>query len=638
MLTTYRGSKRVLAGEDLTPGNPGNNGPIAWDEKYVRNGIYFTDTFGVRRLVTHVGDSIYSVNGNDVEQIFKYPDNVDTDAGRHSVEFIEHQNHVIILNPGFPPLKWGGDEAVSWLGIRDIPVQPEIHVARTFGKYFENIKSWGIGTAGYRPPVFMQHDDAVDPAKRAWKYKLAFMNSRGQIGRYGAESYFELHPTGGDQLKRQHPIVEWKRPVDQGPDFELPAATGHPTGNGTDITHIVLARTGDTIADANAGAFFVHDIYPFTMNHITDGKPDAALSLAIEEDNFPPVSAAFGAVYRDTLMISGNREDPNGVWWSKPGFMEAFPPINYYKATSPVTAIIPLSDRVAIVTRNTVEVLRQDSTGIFGQFRVEWTKGTQFGRSLVEYKGSLFGIFDSGFGIFDGFAYKGMADEFGELFDFITEANADRIRAHADSMNRYWITINYADIADKSGLGLVLMYDFSLNAWFRIDDVVTSFFEEDGELFFGGKDNFRAFNHGTGGNEHILEIAPTFMEDKNAQYALIHKEINDFWVRIASSGEYTGRVKFFVDEQLAEEDTTGSFPCNLSRPGLAFSGVDSVWDDAVFGDAQWDAPRFGWQKADMSDPVEFYSIRIQIIIPAQAYAEISGVAMDLSIENVQTAR
>lgn len=636
-LKTYTGGKRVLAGEDPTPGNPGNNGPVAWDDKWVTGGVFFTDILGIRRLVVIVNNEAYDVVGNKAVLIFQWPDNIYTDGDYHSIEILTHQNHVIMLHPNFPPVKWGGDYPVSWLGVRDIPQTPEIHTFETFSEYFESTAAWGINTNHYEPPVFLQHDDATEPEFRGFWYKGAFMNARGQLGRWGDKTWLDLPPSNGDQTLRRHPIVEWFRPKDQGPDFLLSQTPGHPTGNGTDITHFVLARTNNTYVDRDAGAFFIQGVYPYTMNRVTDQVPDAGLGLLIDEDNYPAPAASFGCVFRDTLFLSGNLEDPNGVWWSKGGMMEAWPPLNYHKASGRVTNIVALPDRVCVITENSIEVLRQNETGFFAMFRKETSKGSSYGRSIVAYKGSLFGIFDGGFGVFDGFAYKGIADEFGELFDLITRANGDRIRAFVDTRGRYFLCVNYANSNAESGTGLVLMYDFTLNAWFRINEqAATCFFEEEDELYFGGKDNFRMFDAGIGGLSHTLEFFVS-MEQQNAQFGLAHKELMDMFVRIASTGDYKATVKFFVDEILAEEVSTGEFSTRLGKPGLTDAITDSVWDESVLDDnASWDAPRHGWQKVKIHNPVEWYTLRVQITVPGQAYAEISGVSMDIEVEDTQT--
>lgn len=640
-LKTYKSGKRVLPGEDLTPGQPGNNGPIQWDDKYVRSGKFFTDTLGRRRLVTQVGRSLFSVDGNDVTELFKYPANVSFDDGLNHVYFIEHQNHIIFLHPDFPPLKWGGDEPVSWLGVREIPSNPEVHVCKPWGKYFESRQSWGIITTNYMPPVFVQHDDATEPHSRGFKYVVAYMNSRGQIGRWSESTYAEITPSSGISTSRQHPVIEWRRPKEQGPGWELPQYAGSGTGNGTDITHVVLARTNNTIADREAGLFMVLGVFPYTMNRTTDQTADAGLSLSIEIDNYPPVNASFGCEYKDTLIISGNKKDPYGVWYSKPGFMEAFPPTNYYKAQAPVTAVVPLSDRVCVITKSGIEVLRQTDTGAFGRFRIEARKGSQFGRSIVEYKGSLFGIFDGGFGIFDGFSYKGMADEYGELFDFISNSNADRIRAHVDTSGRYWVSLDWADYettalpGEFAGTGLCLVYDFTLNGWFRVEEAVTCIFEEDGELYFGGRDNFRLADAGdmpAGYKE--LEIAPTFLSDENPQFALLHKRVQNLYLRISSTGNYTAYVDVYVDELLAEPAATGTIETRLCSPSMTDQSPDSTWGEAILDeDATWDAPRYGWVKVRLNEPVDFYSIRVMVRTPG--YMEISGIAMDLHIEQTQ---
>lgn len=636
-LKTWQGSKKLIKPEDQTPGHAGNNGPVAWDDKYVQDGVFFTDTFGRRRLVVAVDKKVYVVEGNTAELIFQFPDN--TYAGdRDSVRFLPHSNHVIILHPNFPPLKWGGDEPVSWLGVRDIPTQCEVHTAGTWGNYFESTHTWGMSTAGYRPPVYLQHDDAVEPETRGYSWKAAYMNSRGQIGRWGASTYVEIPPTQGNTNHRWHPIVEWRRPTDQGPDFMTPSQVGNPTGNGTDITHTVLARTGNTIADPEAGIFFVQGIYPYTQNRTTDQTADAGLSVAITIDDNPAPNASFGCVYKGYVFLSGNLEDPNGVWWSKPNSMESWPTLNYHKTATPVTAILAMSDRVVVVTEESIEVLRETSTGLFALFRKEEGKGAKLGSTMQVVKDSIFGIFNEGFGIFDGFAYKGMADEFGEFFDFISLERNDITRSHIDYKGRYWCTLNVAGQENNSKLGSLYMFDFTLNAWFNIEEDVTAIFSDESQLYFGGRDNIRIAGAGDGGLESVLEFAPSFLERQNPMIGLLSKEILDIYIRTSSTGDYSCTVKCFTDEMNTEPIAEGTLSLNLGRPALTDAITDSLWDEAVLGDndTRWDGPRYSWQKVRLDNPVEWYSIRLQITSPQGAHVEVSGLAMDIALEKTQS--
>jgi len=626
-LKTYMGGKKVLPPGNATPGEDGNDGPIAWEDKKVTNGITFTDTLGRRRTVVAVEDTIFSVDGVAATKLFAYPDDVDVDGGVHQIFFIEHQSNVLIFNPGFPPMKWGGDEPMSWLGVRDIPVQPEFHTSETWLKYFESYDTWGMDTASYYPPVFLQ-DDSTDPeVTRAWKWKCAFVNSRGQVGRWGPATYAELTGTANAYQQRVHSIVEWRRPTDQGPTLD-----------GTDITHVVLARTTDLIPDPDAASYLVQGIYPYTQNRVQDQVGDAGLGLAIEEDNYPPVSAAFACIYKGRVVISGNREDPNGVWWSKPGFMESYPQLNYYRATNPVTSVLALSDRVVVVTTDSIEVLRLEDSGLFGLFRVESGKGSNFGQTLVVHKGAVFGVFNSGFGIFDGFAYKGMTDEYGELFDLMSRPGGDRVKAFVGPDNKYWACVPYFD---APYLGYVLCYDFSLNGWFRIRDTnVYCMWEEQDEIYSGGTSNFHLFDYGTGSaDKHVLEFASTGLERQNPQFGLLHKEVMSLYFRMLSNGDYQHIIRVYSDERLITEVSGGTLDSRLSKPLMSDVNKDSVWDESELdNDAQWDAPRHGWQKVELDSPVEFYSLRVQVEVAEQAYAEISGVAMDVAIEEIQGVR
>lgn len=619
-LRTYTGLQRILLPQK------GGTGPLEWAGKWVKGRAEFVDQWGRQRQVLVVGDGIYTLDGIDPTLIFTYPT-----PGR--VELIVHQNHVIFLNPHHPPVKWDG-EALTWLGVRDIPQAPRIRKTQLDSSdiYFSSYDSWGASALNYRPPVGPQHDDSLEQETRGWWWKLAFMNSRGQVGRWGAASFEYLESTGGTVPDRRWLTVEWQRPSDAGP-----------ANLGSDITYAVLARTGNTWTDPEAGAFFIQDIYPITQNHSTDNHSDAALADAITEDNFPPVNASFGCVYKDIVLISGNLDDPYGVWHSKPGFMEAWPELNYYKARDVVTAVLPLSDRVVIVTESGIEVIVLTDTGNFALFRKEDGKGSVYGRSLVVYKDSIFGIWNSGYGIFDGFAFKGQVDVYGELFDYIDPRMT--LQGVLDRHGNYWCLAGYRSDDTGSGASHVIHYSFAFNAWFRVKETgISSLWIDGDDIVVGGDGNIYIFDGGGYDGwstrppfDAVLEVAPTGLEADDRRAGIFHKSLVDLYALVSSTCNADYKVEVFADEDLVEAVARGYMPARLSKPGFKEVNLDSLWDVAVLDEgAAWDAPRSIWSKVvRWNNVAQFYSARIRLTLDREYYGEIFALNAKYRVEAPQ---
>ena len=198
-LRTYRGKRSLFAPappEDLSG-------------KWVNAGKVFVDVFGRRRHVIVAGRSIYSIDGKVFTLLFSYPDDIGLDNGNAHVTIIEHNAHAIFLHPGYPPLKWNGDEPVNWVGVREVPEQPEVHTCHKHNS-MRFYPFYGVGTAKserqimvwgamrgakynasliYAPPVYLQSDTAPGPdpgIDSIYRWKAAFQNSNGQVGRWSA--------------------------------------------------------------------------------------------------------------------------------------------------------------------------------------------------------------------------------------------------------------------------------------------------------------------------------------------------------------------------------------------------------------------------------------------------------------------
>jgi len=568
--------------------------------------------------------------------LFQYPADVSDDNGDVHVEIVAHQNHVIFLHKNYPPLKWNGDEPVNWLGVRETPQTPEIHAAGAQivrDSYWDTAIAWGASflSGNYYPPAYLQDVSSPTGNSTIYKWKIAFQNSRGEIGRWSSPVRAIINPTDGSDNDRFWIIVEWRRPEGVGP-----------TEVGSDITHVWVARTGDLRPDPDADAYFLQGIYPYTQNRITDNN--AGLSLAIEEDIVPPPMCGIGCVFKDTLFLSGNDEDPYGVWYSKAGRMEAFAASNYYKATDVVTAVLALSDRVVVITKSTIEVLVLDSTSsLYGLFRKEVGRGATVGRSLAVYKDNIFGVFNSGFGIFDGFQFKGISDEYDELFEWVDKHNADRVRSFVDhNGSGYWCIVNHRS-ETAQGDTMLLHFDFNNGAWFRVIDTnIMCMWEEDEQLYVGGYEDLYQFDMGNGlpAAGAVFETVRTGFEEGDPRAALSHKTLNGLYFYLGSTSNTSINCDFYVDENLVDAHESCTVVPRANPLQLSDAELDAAWDSGVNWDSEdekWKAPKRFWGKAhDFTGEIRFYSLRVALTMPSGGYYEIAGLGYDIEVDLIQS--
>lgn len=590
---------------------------------------HFVDIFGRKRYVVVSGDTIYSMDGSLITALYTFPTNSNDDSDVH-VEILKHQNHVIFLTKEFPPLKWNGDEPVNWLGVREIPRTPSVNkgyrpaITTGLNSYFIDHPYilWDTG----HPPVCQLNSETDDTV---YRYRIAYMNTRGQIGLWS--DYCEIRipkwPVNVFPADFVFPIVEWQRPAMIGP-----------SGHGIDIQYAVVARTGDIKASPEVGTYFVQGQYPFTQNRITDNIPNGGLSLAIEEDNNPPPIASFGCVYKDHVLLAGDQENPYIVRYSKAGLMEAWPVLNAYTASDVVTALVPLSDRVVVVTKTTVEVLSLDDTGRFVLLRADNGRGSVTGRSLVAKGDNVFGIWTSGYGVHNGFEFSSVPNDYDDLFDYIDPENQERIRAVSDDKGDYWVTVPHGELG---GIRYLLMFETATQTWWRVRDAdsLSALWADDGRIFCGSVGNIYLLDAGNTSLSAYYETQKIAMEEEDPRAGIMRKALNVLYLNIGSGGDYKLTIELYVDEVLASTFALGEVPARVPRPQMQTFSLDPVWGEAKWdADGEWAAPRRGWTHAiRFNAPVHFNSLRIGVRTPADSYVELAGALLDIDTDLPQPA-
>lgn len=389
----------------------------------------------------------------------------------------------------------------------------------------------------------------------------------------------------------------------------------------------------------------------FTQNRYTDTRSDATLGNAIDENGYPPNNCGLGCSFKGYLVLSGDRDNPTIVYYSQPGKMEAFPPINAYQARDDVVSVLAMSDRVCIVTKTTVEVVTIDTNGFMALLRKEESQGSKYGRSLVVSKDNVFGIWDKGYGAFNGFEFSGIPDSFGDLFSYIDEDKADRINAIIDSEGDYWCVVPHSQASAIVDPGeqhrvknMLLHYNTKTNSWFRVDDDIGCMIDSGGDLFCGGPGGVYMFDAGDSPPESYLELARMSLEDEDPRSAVFYKTINEIYIysgsTVGGQNDMAG-VEVYREENLVTPEFTAEFCIVGEKDFLSHSSIDPIWNNSNWGDddSAFVSPRFRWYSTDaFSSSVRFNSARLGFRIAAGTYAEIQSLVVDVEVEPPESSR
>ena len=616
-LQGYTGNHAVLAPE-----------PAVWSGLKILEAQTFRNRLGVACRVFVTDDwQAWSLEGITPRPIFQF-------SGKVKLEVT--QDLILFLSATEPPRKWDGVEGVTFLGVREVPPPPTIRVAggtnQMWSNYFRRGNTWGINNMGispnslmdaYFPPCPLQDRNAgtIDQLDRSFEWSLSYYNTRGQVGRRGTASRFVMEAGGQMDLNRETwdptwtagrwnllwPIVEWNPHVDQ-----------------EDIAGVIVWRTINQNVAEESGLLQVAYDVPLPCSRVTDTKADGAMTGAYDDIlGWPAPQGLISAVHKGVVLIAGDPEDLRMVRYCLADHPEDWPILNAYRASDDVTAVLSLTKAVVIVTKSSIETVSMSDSGTFIQQRVEATKGSVFGNTLVVYKDNVVGIWNSGFGIFDGFTFKQLNNTLG----FLTE----EIEIDPDAFA--WVSpdgMYFTHTQTRGRSAEMLAYHFSFNSWFRLSgDNIYCQWAEDDQVYFGGNGQIRAFNTSKDGGSGQIEFRLGGMEEDSPALSWFSKTLGRVFLNFGAMGSWNYVVEAYADEQYAK-DPFFSGVIRSAKDG------DTILDDPAFlwdGDARWDAPKFNWYSVSAGSGSRSFN-DLTIVITWSGNIMLAGLATEIAYSEV----
>ena len=504
----------------------------------------YRDQSGQNHIVFVVGDKLCIVEGNGYRVIYTFS-GVQYDNASYPTLFM-HNNFLVIANLGDPVLIWDGSRDVVPLGVNEIPDPPVASVSRApwytnlgnnelGGPQFTNIDRnhglrggdfsrygywgnpgiWYSGPLNYEPGgtyhgLFSSGDyhDQRNWNDTYWKWKVRYFDRYGNLGPASAATPPHLIP-------KNVALFVWPGFPEKSSDEKVSlsdfdgksCATVYwrPPKNDWHIAGAVLYKTLDLHQDkANSENVYYKEYTQDNVNccRHTSMAGDTSLAAAglMDQDVAGPPSTDLAASWGSRIIM----RDPlhkEKMLYSDSGQMGQFRPSNVYKAKDAIEALLPLGDRLLIVTHSTSEILYYNRNGQIQHLETFENKGSYYGRSFATFGDQAFGLFNDGVFLFNGQQFKQTKSPY-----FLKKDYIDRWHNVQNSVVQgewYFLSIR-KEMVDLEN-NHILMCHLPTSRWFQVKESVHDM-EVSGDYIVGVSDDIYFLFRGNDYAESKLHI------------------------------------------------------------------------------------------------------------------------------------
>ena len=298
-------------------------------------------------------------------------------ARTQSVSF---NNRLYLVNGVDEPLVFDGWKAGRAGFANPAPAPNPIVLDRTSKGTYGGVQGAGeLSFASNYRGLGYKRPSTSDAAVSAYKYKVSFINERGQESPPSeASGIVQLDPT-----EAGHRLMAY---------VELPIGGDHVVARRVYRTQNLINTSGEPFVKGDAENFFyLTDIADNTSEIFVDYKPDVELGgVLVDTDYGPwPTGASLIATFKNTMFVAGT---PSGrVHFSRPGFPEVFPEANTFdignKVSGATTGFVSTSNALIVFKTRGIFLIKGDpSSGFYAQ-TLTWDVGCSSPNSIVGVPG-----------------------------------------------------------------------------------------------------------------------------------------------------------------------------------------------------------------------------------------------------------
>ena len=605
--------------------------------------LAFRDVRGYEHIVFVQGANLCRVSGNGYDVLHTFSGR--TIGGKYYPDLFQHEAKLIIVNFGDPVLMWDGFEGVHPLGVQEIPMPPEARTGKVPGIEDNYDPAATVGTfysnVGYGP----------------FKYKCWWWT--GQVPENGAgdnlgadgttqvDGVYEVCVQFFDKYGNHGPVSSPSRAVDI-----IPNKAHSNVGTGYNDTasflacryltvdyyppqiekHIYGVKVGRTLSlNADGGAGYrgiyweekiVEDTTTCrTVLQLTDGQ--LANQNPIDSLVRGPTQSTMGCSWGNRIFLSGH-EDPYRVTWSDVALFGQFRPNNEYKAVDHVKRVMPLGDRVVIITRSTTEVI-YDNSGSMATLEQDYANGSSFGRSFIDAGGAIFGLWNRGFGYYDGKEHT-----YVEAPYYIKDIYLDQkfYINSAVKWNDFYVLSCRKDII-TAGNNFLIVYELSTRRWFLIRESVYDIALWKGGLL-GVDDSIYELFRGAFTRDCVIHSKGLIPNGDSPMLSRNLKEIR-LLMEPSSISPFTVEVEGeFTGENTTSRNSPHSLPSKQAAGRKDFPVP--YWDGVTryAEGVSYTAPRDVWITPPLGTGVAGYTHAIKFTFPAGHRVRIKALGLTFS--------
>lgn len=501
--------------------------------KFTRIKLY-RDSSKQAHIVFVVDNKLCVVEGNGYRVLYTFV-GVQRDGGSYP-EIFTHQNYLVVANLGDPVLMWDGFQDAVPLGVTEVPDPPTVSVGLTpwytnlgerknedgrsvhirggfTGKgdpslaggdfsrygYWGNPGVWYSGPIDYEPGghyigMGVEIDDKYDPSKWAdtyWSWKVQYYDRYGNKGPPSAASAivqipknkaFMVYPAWPETTTfATVPLTDWD-------GKHWATVYWRPPKHDWHIQGVILYKTLD-LSEYKANS---PDVYYFeysqdnvncTRHTSIAGDSTLTDGTVMGQNVGGPPSTDLAASW-GTRIIMRDPIHKERMLYSDATQMGQFRPSHVYKARDTIEALLPLGDRLLIVTQSTSEILYYNRDGNIAHLETHENKGSYYGRSFAVFGDQAFGLFNDGFFLFNGQSFAQTKSPY-----FLQKDYIDRWHDVQNSVVQgewYFLSIRKEMMSDENNF--ILMCHLPTSRWFQVEESVRDM-EVSGEYILGVSDS-----------------------------------------------------------------------------------------------------------------------------------------------------
>jgi hypothetical protein len=490
--------------------------------EFTRITIY-RDSSGQQHIVFVVDNTLCVAEGNGYRTLYKFSGV--KHEGRSYPDIFVHENRLVVANLGDPVVVWDGFRDVVPLGVTEIPNPPQVSVSGVpwytdVGDYNVNDYTtiqqhssyhpsfsdgwkadrygyWGNPAIWYSGPIDYEpggtyHGLGGDESQSfefpgnwnntKWSWKVRYFDRNGNLGPASAASKVVTIP------KNKKLVGDKTSSLADFDGKHFATVFWDPPRNDWHIAGAILYKTLDLHEDkANSQNVYYQE---YVQNNVSCSRHtsiagDSTLANAplMDGDVTGPPSTDLGASWGNRIIM----RDPmrkEVMLYSDSGQPGQFRSSNVYKARDTIEALLPMGDRLLIVTNSTSEVLYYTNDGFIAHLETHENKGSHYGRSFASFGDNIFGLFNDGFFLFNGQKFVEVPTPYFLKRDYIDRWHDVQ---KAVVQGEWYFLATRKEMVDSEN-NYILMCNMPTGRWFQVSESVRDMVVS-GDYILGVNDN-----------------------------------------------------------------------------------------------------------------------------------------------------